>query len=566
MHSLRTFATTALLAGLAFAQDCVLEVPLNPTSAEGLATPYFVSGCDQTQLALASFVECAIYDGLSNITIYHPLVVNNGSRPGTGFIPPLPVTIPAGATVGCWFGTNGNSLTLTGSGAAQCVNGLDGVVFGQFAYCNGDVFLNTTIAAVNNGMLTVPPAGQGIGGQCPTVRDFKMVDQDQSDNVVTTYLLLGNNTLAQNTPANAAAFTNATELANGSDNALVDIFLDAALGCTPFKVNSPTAPNGMTSSLALNELLSNFNPPVDATPAHVPLNDPMVLQNGNPSLPKVNLYRAGVGQPPAATTADADPLTYCKNFVIAGIWIQENQGTFAGKTSPMPGVAVDLFTFMANRFSASLMTGNLGCLTLLNITNPVNLTLNGDCVVTAATINIAPLVAIAVGNGLNVSAVDDFTAGATATTSATSSVSAVTTSATTALNSSISAVTTLSLSSSLSGVSVPTVVASTTGSSVALSLTGTTVTVPASASSPISTTSTTSSPTTLLTVASNTATCSFTVTAAPSTVTSTVTVTTSASFTRDPRGLLWDGFQWHVPAVFIGIEWIEFAGAAPTAI
>jgi len=571
MHSLYIFTIPTLLAGVAFAQNCVMTVPANPTSAEGMATPFVVQGCDQTQLALASFVECAIYDGMSNITIYHPLVVNNGSVAGVDYIPPIPITVPSGSTVGCWFGSNACSLTLTGPGASQCVNGLDGQVFGQFAYCNGDVFMKTLEAAVSAGTITPPAPGSALGGQCPTIRDFKMVDQDQSDNVITTYLLTGNNTLAQNTPANAAANPNATELTNGSDNALVDVFLDAALGCKPWKVNSPTSPTGMTAALALNELVANFNPPIDASPAHVPLNDPMVLQGGNFNLQKVNLYRAGVGQPAAQTEADADPLTYCKNFAVAGIWIQENQANFAGKTSPMPGVAVDLFTFMANRYSASLSQGMLGCLGLLNITNPVTLTTNSAGVVTAASINITPLAAIATANGLNVSAVDDFTAAAATATTLSSQNSVVAASSrlssqTSATVANASAVTTLSLTSSLSGVTLPTVVASTTGSSVVLAVSGSALTVPASASSPTSSTSTTTTPTTLLTVASNAATCSFTVTAAPSTTTKTVTVTTSASFTRDQRGLLWDGSQWHVPAIFIGLEWVEFAGPAPTII
>lgn len=46
------------------------------------------------------------------------------------------------------------------------------------------------------------------------------------------------------------------------------------------------------------ELVANFFPPAGG-PALVPLNDPMVLVNGQQSLDKVNLYRQGTGQPPA---------------------------------------------------------------------------------------------------------------------------------------------------------------------------------------------------------------------------------------------------------------------------
>jgi hypothetical protein len=130
MVFIRSFTATALLAGVAMAQDCILTVPPNPLSAAGLATPYTVTGCDQRDPALTSFVECAIYDGNGAITVYHPLIVNAGDKVGTNFVKPVAATVPPGATTACWFGTNGNSLTLTG-GSAGCVNGLGASIFGQ---------------------------------------------------------------------------------------------------------------------------------------------------------------------------------------------------------------------------------------------------------------------------------------------------------------------------------------------------------------------------------------------------------------------------------------------------
>lgn len=221
-----------------------------------------------------------------------------------------------------------------------------------------------------------------------------MVDMDQSDNVNTVYLLINNAILAQNTPANAANSTNAQDIANGSDNALLTAFLDPAFGCTPWMAPSITAASGMTPALALNELLAFKNPQTQANGgvALVPLNDDMtVINNGNTvtqSLGKTNAYRAGVGQTPAATTADASGVTYCKNYAISGIFIAGNQGTLAGKASPMPAVAVDLFTFMAQRFAASFgPVPALGCNDTFGVPNPVTLTMNGQGVVTAATIN-----------------------------------------------------------------------------------------------------------------------------------------------------------------------------------
>lgn len=56
------------------------------------------------------------------------------------------------------------------------------------------------------------------------------------------------------------------------------------------------------------ELLANFFPPASG-PALVPLNDPMVLVNGQQSLEKVNLYRDGTGQPHADNN-NASGITY----------------------------------------------------------------------------------------------------------------------------------------------------------------------------------------------------------------------------------------------------------------
>jgi hypothetical protein len=121
------------LASYVLAQNCVLSVPPNPLSAQGLATPYQMAGCNQREFAdMGCFIEAAIYDpATNNYSIYHPLVVNKGDVVGKDFIQPVPVTVPQGAVVGIWFGSNAVTLTLAGPGAAQCVNGLGNSVFGQ---------------------------------------------------------------------------------------------------------------------------------------------------------------------------------------------------------------------------------------------------------------------------------------------------------------------------------------------------------------------------------------------------------------------------------------------------
>lgn len=147
----RSFSTgsalSLLFAGYAFAQNCVLTLPANPLTAQGLMTPYTVTGCDQRQFAcMGSFAEAVIFDPNANaITAYHPLIVNQGDVAGTDFLPPANVTIPAGATVAIYFGSNALTLTLTGPGATQCVNGFDGSIFGQVASCNGQQFMSVCL-------------------------------------------------------------------------------------------------------------------------------------------------------------------------------------------------------------------------------------------------------------------------------------------------------------------------------------------------------------------------------------------------------------------------------------
>jgi len=148
---------SSLASTLALAQDCRIAVPANPLTAEGLATPYVASGDGCSQRAgAASFVECAIYDGAGNMEIYAPLVVDQGDKPVKDFVPPLKPKVPNGASVACWFGTNGDTLTLGGQGAGACVNGVKGSIFGQFASCGGAEFMKVSKMALQHaeGLLT----------------------------------------------------------------------------------------------------------------------------------------------------------------------------------------------------------------------------------------------------------------------------------------------------------------------------------------------------------------------------------------------------------------------------
>jgi hypothetical protein len=207
--------------------------------------------------------------------IYNPLVINsNATVPNVDFVPPVVPTLPANAVVGLFYGSNAVTLTLTGDTAGgKCVNGDGNSIFGQFAYCNSPAFFEAAYAAVSSGLIVVPPPGTTTKTTtpqpCPVTRDFRMVDMDQSDNVDSTYLLINGHILAQNTPANAKTYSNATgmfpvwllkqdtnssrtEINNGSDNLLLNAFLEPTLGCTPYTAPSITSASGVSSAMALN--------------------------------------------------------------------------------------------------------------------------------------------------------------------------------------------------------------------------------------------------------------------------------------------------------------------------
>jgi hypothetical protein len=437
--------------------DCTLTLPQNPLSAAGLATPYELSGCDQRQFAdQGCFAEAAILDPANgNLTIYHPLVVNKGDVVGKDFIAPTPVTLPTNAMVAVWFGSNANTLTLAGD-TIGCVDGQGASVFGQVAYCNAPAMFTAAQNAISAGQINIAAPGQATkapGQACIAgTRDFRVVDQDQSDNVVTTYLLIGGHKLAQNTPANSAAANkdkDAEVLSNGSDNALFNDFLQPIMGCDSLSVPSLTAPTGTTKALLLNELLSAVHPP--ATPALVPENDPMVVDGqGKADLAKINLFRAGVGQPAAASLADANGTAYCQQFAVAGIFAQQNEKLFSGGTSPDTAAGSNLFTFLAQRFATSFgPVPALGCQDIFGLEDsPVAQASNAQGVVTSASINTVLLSSIlngqiVAGGGGKTAAATTTSKGGKSTTSAsgkggakavaTSTSTAATTTTTTAI-------------------------------------------------------------------------------------------------------------------------------------
>jgi hypothetical protein len=403
-------AAAAAAAAPAANVSCDIIVPANPLSARGLATPYQLtgtggmspaaSGCNMANAgALGAFVQATILDTQTGkLSVYDPLVITQGTTPAVA--PVVPV-LPARYIATIDFGFNGTNLTLVGATRSalrfgNCVNGTNGSIFGQVAFCNGINFFAVAHRMEAAGTLTVPSAGTsativasggalGSGQACPVTQNFDMIDQDQSDNVTSLYLLdPATGQTAQDTTANAGNIAGSQTLANGSDNILLDGFIDPTLGCTPFQAPDLANNGAMTSSQALDELLAEKNTPTPA--ALVPENDEMTLNgNGQFSVFKTNLYRAELGQPPisAANNAADSPANYCQNMVnIQSAFLAANQATLSTGPSPVPGVGNNLFTFMANRLFMSFT--NLGCQNF-GLTNPVTVTVDGNGAATAAT-------------------------------------------------------------------------------------------------------------------------------------------------------------------------------------
>jgi hypothetical protein len=403
--------------------NCDIIVPANPLSAQGLATPYqltgtdgqspAVSGCEMSNAVnLGAFVQATILDPRTGaLSVYDPLVVTQGTTPA---IAPAVPQIPADAVITIDFGFNGTDLFQVGAtpnalAQGNCLNGMPGSIFGQVSFCNGTRFFQVADRLQREGRLVVPSEGTsakiipsggqlGTGTDCPVTRNFDMVDQDPSDNVTTEYLLNPvTGQTAQDTASNAANLTGSVLLLNGSDNTLLDLFIDPVLGCTPFEAPDLANNDQPTSSQALDELLSAKNqPPVAAL---VPENDEMVLNGSDVfDVAKTDLYREEVGQTPIdfQNNQTSSPAMYCQNMVnIQTPFLNANANLLATGQPPVAGVGDNLLTFLANRLSMSFV--NLACQNF-GLTNPVTVTLNGQGVAVTATFNTTPQTATNTGS------------------------------------------------------------------------------------------------------------------------------------------------------------------------
>lgn len=370
--------------------NCDIIVPAHPLSAAGLAAPYRLTGphgseaaaagCTEANAAsLGAFVQATILDPATGaLSVYEPVVITQGTRPA---VPPVAPALPKGAVVTIDIGFNGTSLRQVGATPralqdGRCVDGVRGSVFGQVSFCNGTAFFQAAFRAEAAGKLVVPRAGISprTGQACPTTRSFSLVDQDPSDNVTTRYLLTPRGRTAQFNSPNARKLPDATQITNGSDNALLDDFVDPALGCRTFEAPDLSQGGAPGTSQALDELSAARN---QAAPvALVPENDPMVLVHNEFSAAKTDLYRSSIGQPAVsgANNAADSPAEFCENMVgLQAPFLSRGRAALARGPSPVPAVGDNLLTFMASRLVTSF--GNLRC-RRYELSDPVRVVVN----------------------------------------------------------------------------------------------------------------------------------------------------------------------------------------------
>lgn len=314
------------------------------------------------------------------VMVYSPLVADTAAQA----ITPLPVPLPVGAVVGLWFGTNANMLTLlndvaTGTSltTGNCVFGVPNSMFGAFAYCNAMNFFTAATAAVTAGFIKLPPIQATLhGAPCPTSRSFTLVDQAQSDGVLTQYIVTSTAKVAQNTANNRntqPVLVLISNIHNGADNRLLNAFVQPACQCNSFTAPDLLEPTVQRNSLALNELQASL-----INQATIPSLDPMVLTNGMPDLVKLNAYRAGLNQAPvAALNGGQDTVAYCTGLAAAGPFLSMHATELTASPSPMPLLANNLMNYLALRLVNTWQALRCGAVT------PVAVTLDANGVVTA---------------------------------------------------------------------------------------------------------------------------------------------------------------------------------------
>ena len=276
---------------------------------------------------------------------------------------------------------------LEGGGAFQgrCIDAFGNSIIAQTSACNAAAFYADANFQIATGRLRVPRLGTGTDGQaCESTESFSLIDQDQSDNVASEYLLNENGQTAQDTVANKNAHgrrCGAHERQRRRAARLTSWTRRSAAR----RSRRRTAParTAWTARRRLNALSALVQQ--RGTRALLPVNDPQLLVAGQFSIGKTNTYRMETDQPLLSpfTNKTQNAATYCQNMVnIQPGKLQLDTAKEVGFATPVPAVGNNLATFMGARLAASFT--NLNCQNF-GLTNPVTVTVDGNGVATAVT-------------------------------------------------------------------------------------------------------------------------------------------------------------------------------------
>ena len=354
-------------------QDCLLKVPDDPLNT-GLFSPWYVStapnsetNCSQLIDGTEVFAEATILDKNSGkIFIYSPLVIDIDTEPA---VKPKVLTLPINNVVTIHFGTNAESITLIserGITQGSCINGFSNSIFGQFAHCNAVNFFEIISSLIYRNIISIPPIkNSNLCDICPTTRSFSVVDQDQSDNVLTKYIITTDLKLAQDSVVNKNKLNILKIISNGSDNKVLSDFVNPAIGCDSFFAQDFEDININRFSLVLNELQANLTDSNSVDTALIPSGNPMCLINGEVSIGKINAYREGVAQPIITQIDPEDNKKYCSSMLSVTIpFLILHKNEF--ENFPAPGKdSNNLLNFLIGRFinswdilNCNILTGN----------------------------------------------------------------------------------------------------------------------------------------------------------------------------------------------------------------
>ena len=385
---------------LVFSQKCTLEVPDDPLNT-GLFKPWFLGtdtdspdNCTQINVGTSVFVESTILDiNTGKLFVYNPLVIDKGDVPAAS---PLVGNLPVSYVAIINIGSNGESVRLVTNPISNfytysnfkdslehgnCVNGFQNSIFGQVVYCNAINFFAKVNELIASNLIKVPPIlNSTLGDTCPTTRSFAIVDQDQSDNINTQYIITTDMKIAQDYPINNQNLNVSMRITNPSDNRLITDFVNKAIGCDSF-TGCDLVDNAIKrNSLALNEIHANQLDPNDIKTALTPSIDPMCLIDGNESLEKTNVYRNGVNQPLLLALNNQSNINYCNQLEKVSIdFYILHKMELENFVPPDRNVATNLLNFLINRY---INTWNiLNCLNLTGRNSLLQVILNDNGVV-----------------------------------------------------------------------------------------------------------------------------------------------------------------------------------------